>query len=141
MFAEMSHGFAHRFDPLTVCAYDVDVDDVLDLRTDRARKSEGVALADMDCAWMYDLAHGRQPRSWKLTKRLIDRGTAGILVPSSAGRYRGSRDAPADETNLERLPDSGLANLVLWKWGPDLPSRVTVYDPSGRLPKNQTSWS
>jgi RES domain-containing protein len=32
-------------------------------------------------------------------------------------------------------------NLVLWRWGPDLPHQVEVYDPSGRLPKNQLSWS
>ena len=31
MFLEMAHGFAHRFDPLTVCSYDVDVQDVVDL--------------------------------------------------------------------------------------------------------------
>lgn len=129
MFVEMSHGFAHRFDPLTVCAYDVDVDNVLDLRTDQMRKREGVTVADMDCAWMYDLALGRRPRCWQLAERLIDRGVAGILVPSFAGR------------NRRRSLDSRLANLVLWKWGPNPPYRVTVYDPSGRLPKNQTSWS
>lgn len=33
------------------------------------------------------------------------------------------------------------ANSVLWKWGPDLPYRVSVYDPSSRLPKDQGSWS
>ncbi|PQM26946.1 hypothetical protein CVO77_18420 [Sphingopyxis lindanitolerans] len=26
-------------------------------------------------------------------------------------------------------------NLVLWRWGPELPHRVIVYDPSGRLPR------
>jgi RES domain-containing protein len=29
---------------------------------------------------------------------------------------------------------------VLWDWGPDLPHKVTVFDPSGRLPKDQLSW-
>jgi RES domain-containing protein len=37
------------------------------------------------------------------------------------------------------LPDD--RNLVLWRWGPDLPHKVTVYDPTGKLPKNQLSWS
>ena len=32
-------------------------------------------------------------------------------------------------------------NLILWRWGPDLPHRVDVHDPSGRLPKNQLSWT
>ena len=31
------------------------------------------------------------------------------------------------------------ANLVLWRWGPDLPHRVEVHDPGGRLPNNQLS--
>ena len=31
-------------------------------------------------------------------------------------------------------------NLVLWDWGPDLPHRIAVFDPSGRLPKDQLSW-
>ena len=50
-------------------------------------------------------------------------GHAGILVPSFA---RGTK------------PDA--FNIVLWKWGPDLPHKVAVHDPSGRLPKNQLSW-
>ena len=32
MIAEQSHGFPHRFHPTTICTYDVDVDDVVDLR-------------------------------------------------------------------------------------------------------------
>ena len=32
-------------------------------------------------------------------------------------------------------------NLVLWRWGPDLPHQVMVYDPTGKLPKNQLSWT
>jgi RES domain-containing protein len=30
--------------------------------------------------------------------------------------------------------------VVLWTWGPDLPHNVNVFDPTGRLPKNQLSW-
>ena len=52
-----------------------------------------------------------------------EEGFAGILVPSFV--------PGASDDNQ---------NLVLWQWGPDLPHRVTVYDPSGRLPENQLSW-
>jgi RES domain-containing protein len=45
MFAEMSHGFGHRFDPLTVCMYDVDVEDVVDLRSEEARAAAGVEIS------------------------------------------------------------------------------------------------
>ena len=56
-------------------------------------------------------------------RRLIARGIAGILVPSFAPGA-----APHDE------------NLVLWDWSGRPPHQVTVFDPSGRLPRNQLSW-
>jgi len=124
MFLEMAHGFAHRFDPMTVCSYDVDMDHVVDLRADAGRKANDVTVAQLRCPWFDDLANKRRPASWNVAERLIAEGAAGILVPSFA---RGASPA--------------MSNLVLWKWGPTLPHRVEVHDPSGRLPKNQTSWS
>jgi RES domain-containing protein len=124
MFLEMAHGFAHRFDPLTVCSYDVDVEDVVDLRGDAGRRANGVPVDQLRCPWFDDLANRRTPASWNVAERLVGRGAAGILVPSFA---RGASPA--------------MSNLVLWKWGPTLPHRVEVYDPSGRLPKDQASWS
>jgi RES domain-containing protein len=123
MFAEMGHGFARRFDPLTVCCYAVDCDGVVDLRTRDRRKAASVKLADLSCPWLLDLANGNEPSSWAVAKRLIAGGATGILVPSFAIGAR-----------------RGMANLVLWKWGADIPNKVDVYDPSGRLPKNQVSW-
>ena len=67
---------------------------------------------------------GRQPASWRVVRRLLGSGGAGLLVPSFAN------GATSDDQNL-----------VLWRWGPDLPHKVTVYDPTGKLPKNQLSWS
>jgi hypothetical protein len=66
---------------------------------------------------MLDRASGREPASWRTRLR---KTAAGILVPSFVNRAR-----------------ADMHNLVLWKWGPNLPHRVTAYDPSGRLPKNQ----
>jgi RES domain-containing protein len=123
MFLEMGHGFARRFDPLTVCTYDVDVEDIVDLRDGTGRKSNGVALAELDCAWADDVANRREPASWRLAERLIAGRSAGVLVSSFAIGAR-----------------SDMTNLVLWKWGPVVPHRVEVFDPSGRLPKDQTSW-
>jgi RES domain-containing protein len=41
------------------------------------------------------------------------------------------------------MPGATEANLnpVLVEMGPDLPCKVDVYDPSGRLPRNQLSWA
>lgn len=123
MFLEMGHGFAHRFDPLTVCSYSADVDGLVDLRTEEERTAEGISLADMECAWAYERARGRTPPSWRISKALIGKGAAGILVPSFS---RGARP--------------GMDNLVLWRWGPTLPHKVEVHDPEGRLPRDQSSW-
>lgn len=124
MLLEMGHGFAHRFDPLTICAYDVDVDGIADLRTEADRAAAGVALETMSCAWFSDLAAGRRPQSWAVAERLITDGASGILVPSFA---RGAR------------PDA--ANLVLSRWGEELPCRVMVYELTHRLPRHPASWS
>ena len=124
MFLEMSHGFARRLAPLTICTYDVDVKDILDLRTAKGRKAASAKLVAMACPWALDLADGREPASWALSKKLIARAAAGILVPSFA---RGAR--------------SDMHNLVLWTWGTDRPHRVAVHDPQRQLPKDQRSWS
>ena len=63
-FAEATQGFAHKFHPLTLCSFDVDCADIIDLSTDAARTAAGVALADMACAWMEDISSGRKPASW-----------------------------------------------------------------------------
>ncbi len=124
VFREVSGGFAHRLTPYVLCSYDVDCDDVADLRTDAGRAGLGIALADLGCAWGDAMIAGREPESWAVVRRLLADGVAGILVPSFA------TGATADDQNL-----------VLWRWGPDRPHKVTVYDPSGKLPKNQLSWT
>ncbi|MDQ0391773.1 RES family NAD+ phosphorylase [Labrys monachus] len=123
LFLEVAHGFGHRFEPLTVCTYDVDAEDVVDLRTDDTRRAAEVTLADLACAWALDRASRRKPASWTATERLTEAGAAGILVPSFASGAR-----------------PGMDNLVLWRWGDGLPHRVSVHDPSGRLPHDQSSW-
>ena len=121
---EVSHGFAHRLEPLVLCSYDVDCEDIVDLSDEDACRSAGVDPSELTCRWALDLAEGRRPASHAAVRRLLEAQAAGAIVPSFA-----TGAAPADR------------NLVLWRWGPDLPHRVNVYDPSGRLPKNQLSWS
>jgi RES domain-containing protein len=118
---EINQGFAHKIDPCVLCSYDIDCDDIVDLRlaTELARLGQ----ADLACAWMLDVSAGREPATWRVARRLRDEGAAGTIVPSFAN------GALATEHNL-----------VLWSWGADRPHKVTVHDPSGRLPKNQLSW-
>jgi len=120
---EAAQGFAHKFEPCVLCSYDVDCEDLVDLRTDTDRTAAGVAFGDMAGAWFADAAAGREPPSLRLAKRLRMEGAAGLLTPSFAVA------AVASD-----------ANLVLWRWSGARPHCVAVHDPSGRLPKNQLSW-
>jgi RES domain-containing protein len=121
---EANQGFAHRIDPCVLCAYQVDCDDIADLRTEEGRRTFSIPLATMASAWAGAVAAGRRPASWSVYERLRPQGIAGVLVPSFAPGAEGED-----------------ANLVLWDWGPDRPHEVKVFDPSGRLPKDQLSWT
>lgn len=121
---EANQGFAHKLGPCTLVAYEVDCDDIADLRDDTARARRSVRLADMQCAWLALATMGKTPPSWDIATRLMANGVAGILVPSFANRAQ-----------------PGASNLVLWKWGPRRPHRVRASDPSGKLPRNQLSWT
>jgi RES domain-containing protein len=124
VFREVSAGFAYRLTPYVLCGYDVDCENIADLRTDAGRAEHDIAFDALACAWAEALVAGREPASWGAVRRLIAGGAVGMLVPSFANGA---------------TPDDH--NLVLWRWGPDLPHKVTVYDPTGKLPKNQQSWS
>lgn len=121
---EASQGFPGKLEPLTICLYAVDCAEIVDAATPAGRAAAGIDLDELAAPWALDRAEGRTPRSWSLAARLIAAGACGMLVPSFA---RGAR------------PD--MRNVVLWRWGPGLPCRVTVHDPSGRLPKNSLSWT
>ena len=123
MFLEMGYGFGRRFDPMTVCTYEVDVDALVDLRGPTQREREHISIDDLGCAWASDRMESRIPASWKIAERFMTEGASGLLVPSFAN------GAKAD-----------AANLVLWRWGAERPYRVHVFDPDHRLPKDRSSW-
>lgn len=120
---ECTQGLTRRLHPITMCEYDVDCENIADLRTNVSRSRHRIDLADLACPWLtYQLA-GRNAPSWKVAARLKATGYAGIIVPSFVpGAAQSSH------------------NLILWKWGPNPPHRVQVFDPGGRLPKDQLSW-
>ncbi len=108
--------------PLTICAYLLDIEDLVDLTQDKVLRRYGFSQADLACDWKGDLSSARMPGSHRVVDILTSERKAGILVPSFAP------GASAEDRNL-----------VLWKWGPDLPHRIDVYDPEGRLPRDQRS--
>ncbi len=120
---EANQGFAHKIDPCTLCSYDVDCEDIADLSDAKVLAHLRIAPSELACAWAAIAAGGAEPPSWRIARRLKADGYAGLIVPSFA------KAAAPDERNL-----------VLWTWSKALPHRVTVDDPSGKLPKNQLSW-
>jgi RES domain-containing protein len=121
---EAAQGFARKFEPMVLCTYEIDCEDVVDCRTEEGRMAAALALEDVACAWFAEAAARREPASWRLASRLIADGAAGLIAPSFVNGAASSD-----------------ANLILWRWSARLPHRVSVFDPSGRLPKSQLSWA
>jgi RES domain-containing protein len=120
---EANQGFARKIEPYILCSYDVDCEDIANLVDNADRRAAGVEETVLSAPWFSHIAAGTRPPQWKLVDELRAKGAAGALVPSYA-------------------PGATVAdqNLVLWRWGPRLPHKIEVFDPSGRLPKNQLSW-
>ncbi len=120
---EAQQAFPFKAQPMTLCGYDVDCEDVVDLTDPATLATLGVDRAALACPWERLADDGETPPSWSLADRLIEEGRAGIVAPSFAFAASG-----AD------------VNAIFWRWGPDPPHQVRVIDDSGRLPKNDASW-
>lgn len=106
--------------PITLCAYEVDALPVFDTGDSSERAALKVADSELACpVWEAEMLEGRVPASQRLADRLIEAGYVGMLVRSFAAG-----------TGIDEL------NLVLWQWGDDRPSRVTLIDDEGRLVRN-----
>ena len=121
---EANQGFAHKIEPCVICTYEINSDDLVDLRTEEARtRGRRSRMRSLSAPWFSFLAERKEPPQWALVRRSAEHGAAGALVLSFAVGARASDH-----------------NMVLWDWGATLPHRVLVFDPSGKLPKNQLSW-
>jgi RES domain-containing protein len=120
---EASQGFAFKFQPLTLVAYEVDCADIVDLRSETELRAWDIEPRDLNCPWKLLAEHGRPVPSWDLAEHLRASGQAGIVVPSFAPGATGAN-----------------INLVLWIWSNELPHKVTVIDDEGRLPRDASSW-
>lgn len=109
---EASQGFACKFQPLTICAYQIDCLDVFD--TTRPTTS-GYAL---NGAWEEIANTGQRPPTWQLYDLCKTLGISAIRVRSFA--------TGSTENNI---------NIVFWDWADILPHKVIVIDDEGRLPK------
>jgi RES domain-containing protein len=120
---EAQQAFPFKAQPMTLCAYDVDCEDILDLTAAGALAARGIAPADLACPWKDLSTRGLKPPFWTITERLVAAGTAGVVVPSFA------KGAVATDVNV-----------VFWDWAPNPPHQVRVIDDDRRLPQDASSW-
>lgn len=106
--------------PGTFCVYALDVSGVVDATSIDARRAWRIGPIDLESDWRIAAARGPEPRTWRLARRLIAAGAAGLCYPS------------------RRRP--GGTNLVLWRWNDDKQRRVRVIDTLSDLPADQSSW-
>jgi RES domain-containing protein len=120
---EAQQAFPFKAQPMTLCAYEVDCEDVLDLTDPATLAAHEIAPAELACPWKDLSTRGIKPPSWAITERLAAAGTAGVVVASFA---KGAVEADI--------------NVVFWKWAPGPPHQVRVIDDDQRLPRDASSW-
>lgn len=115
--AMAAHGDARS--DLTLLAFDVHAEDIVDLRVPAALTAARVAIEDAVAPWQDVVAAGGVPRSWGVRQRLEDLGAQGLIDPS--------RTRP------------GLWHLVLFRWNTEGAARVAPLSkriPESRLPES-----
>jgi len=120
---EAQQSFPFKAQPLTLCAYDIDCTDILDLTDPAVRNAVATTINDLGCAWEVMSGSGTTPPSWRLAMRLRVGNAAGIVVQSFA---KGATDRDI--------------NVVFWDWSGTPPHQVVVIDDDARLPRNDRSW-
>ncbi|MCQ9156842.1 RES family NAD+ phosphorylase [Acidomonas methanolica] len=121
---EAQQGFPFKPQPLTICAYQVDCEPVLDLTDAAILREHRITPETLACAWEDMADRDVTPPSWTLAHTLIAQGIAAIIVPSFApGATRADR------------------NVVFWRWSDALPSSLRLIDDEGRIPKGPASWA
>lgn len=107
--------------PATLAAYKVSLDQVVDLSVGYDPSDWAVEWAEWDCPWRRIARIDKKtPPSWTLSDTLIAAGRRGLLFPS--------------------LRHAGGTNLVVFNANLTADDNIEVYDPDGRLPRDQSSW-
>lgn len=120
---EAQQGMPFKAQPLTLVAYRVDCERIVDLTDPAVQAALGIGEEVLASPWEDLASRGLTPPTWDMAKALTHGGYHGGLVPSFApGTGEGDR------------------NLVLWRWSDAAPCHVTVIDDFGRLPKDDASW-
>lgn len=108
---------AGRFQPITLCAYEIDAEPIFDAVNPQVREAHGVTDLELSArGWRRSMLSGVIPASQTLADRLVAAGFVGMRVRSFAA-----------------TAEPGDLNLVFWRWSDRGSSRVVVIDDEGRL--------
>lgn len=117
---EAQQGFAKKAQPMTICAYDVHMENMIDLREPKTLKALNLTLEKLSAPWL----GLKYPPTQLLSRQLIDKNVSGILTPSF----------------VNGANQNEAINAVFWRWNNTPPYQVLTIDDSNRLPKNSKSW-
>jgi RES domain-containing protein len=130
---EAQQGLPFKAQPMTLVAYRVRCERIVDLTDPATLAANRIDAADLACPWEDLASRGLWPPSWALADALIAQDVQGALVPSFA---------PAPNPAPNPAPDATpRRNLVLWRWADDPPCAVRVIDDFGRLPQDDRGWA
>ncbi|KJG37780.1 hypothetical protein UA32_12570 [Photobacterium angustum] len=118
-WVESQQAFKYKAQPLTICQYDVDCNNILDLTDLSVLDGLSISPESLNCPWLDISTKNETPPSWTLAKTLIDLGVNGVVVRSYASA-----------ATIE------MKNLVFWSWSKSPPTMVKVIDDFDRLPKS-----
>lgn len=108
---------AGSLQPTTLVSYEAEIDHIFDTRDLSAMAAEGITPNQLFAiTWRDEMRDHGLSRTQIFANKLIKEGYQGILVRSFATGA-----------------DFGDTNLVLWKWGPTAPSKISLIDDEGRL--------
>lgn len=103
--------------PTTLVAYDADIAPIFDATDAAALAALGVSGADLSSDdWRARMQQEGKAPTQRLAEQLKHLGYAGLHVRSFA------KGARAEDRNI-----------VLWTWGPELPTRLLLVDDAHRL--------
>ncbi len=119
-YEEYQQGLPGR--PGTLCAFDLDLQGIVDLADPSGLDRWGVDPHALSAPWKTYREQGRDAPGWLLCDALLAAGVTGMRVLSLATCGR-----------------QGV-NLVLWRWNDDPQRRVAAFDPQGDLPVDAKSW-
>ena len=109
--------FGLQLQPTNLCAYEVNIGPIFDATDVANLARKWLSVDDLACpTWRAEMFSRNTPITHSLADELVREGYAGILVRSYA-----------------RSASESVLNLVLWRYGSALPTKITFVDADGRL--------